>query len=258
MVLIGCADNSMVLKGRVSDYERQQAALTRQNQQLQDRATGLDRDNQELATQLAQARQQARVSEDQLTALREQLRDATSQLAQTQADKQNTEQKAQALSASLHRQGGVSISPNNSFLQTLPAIHQPEVYVRRDGDVIRVELPGNRLFEPGGSRLRPGAANLIADVANELRRNYPDQMIGIEGHTDNDPIVGGQLRNNHELSMARANAVFDVLVNSMRFRPEQLFVVGHGANHPVVSNATPEGKQRNRRVELVVYPERRG
>jgi outer membrane protein OmpA-like peptidoglycan-associated protein len=39
---------------------------------------------------------------------------------------------------------------------------------------------------------------------------------------------------------------------------DQLFVVGHGSNHPIVSNGSPEGKQRNRRVELVVYPERKG
>ncbi len=52
-------------------------------------------------------------------------------------------------------------------------------------------------------------------------------------------------------------AVYEVLTGSMRLRAEQLFVVGHGSNHPVVSNATPEGKQRNRRVELVVYPEKR-
>ena len=114
--------------------------------------------------------------------------------------------------------------------------------------MIRIELPGNQLFESGGARLRPGAANLIADVAAEIRRTYPDQIVGVEGHTDSDPVVGGQLRNNHELSIARAMAVYDVLTGSIRMRPEQLFVVGHGANHPVVSNATPEGKQRNGRL----------
>jgi flagellar motor protein MotB len=119
-------------------------------------------------------------------------------------------------------------------------------------------LPGNRLFETGSARLRPGAANLVADAAAELRRNYPDQIIGIEGYTDSDPIAGGQWRNNHELSSARAMAVFDVLVSSGRYRADQLLIVGHGPNRPVVSNATLEGKQRNRRVELVVYPEKRG
>ena len=126
-------------------------------------------------------------------------------MAQAQAEGQTSEQKAQALSASLHRQSGVSIQPNNSFLETLPVVHYQGVYVRHDGDVIRIELPGNQLFESGGARSRPGAANLIADVAAELRRTYPDQIVGVEGHTDSDPVVGGQLRNNHELSIARGD-----------------------------------------------------
>ncbi len=53
-------------------------------------------------------------------------------------------------------------------------------------------------------------------------------------------------------------AVYDVLLRSTRYQAGQLFVVGHGANHPIASNATLEGKNRNRRVELVVYPEKRG
>ena len=257
-VVAGCADNAMVLKGRVAQADQQQAALTRQNQQYQDRIAALDRDNQELAATLAQTRQQTKVMEDQLAAVRDQLRGTTLQLTQTQTEKQDVDKKAQALTASMHRQGGVSIAPNNSFLQTLPAIHSPDVHVRRDGDVIRVELPGHQLFESGSARLRATAANLIADAATEIHRAYPDQIVGIEGHTDSDPIAGGQFHTNHELAVARAMAVYDLLIASGRYRADQLFVVGHGPNHPVVSNATPDGKQRNRRVELVVYPERRG
>ena len=93
-------------------------------------------------------------------------------------------------------------------------------------------------------------------AGNELLRTYPDQVIGVEGFTDTDPVSGGQWRNNHELSVARAMAVYEVLIGGARYRPDQVFVVGHGPNHPVVSNATPEGKQRNRRIELVVYPEK--
>ena len=257
MIVAGCADNAMVLKGRLSKAEQQQTAMSRQYQQLQDRANALDRDNQETNTLLAQARQQAKVSEDQLAALRDQLRSVTSQLAQYRNDKENADKRVQALTASMQRQGGVSINPNNSFLQTLPAVNIAGVFVRRDGDVIRIELPGQTLFESGSARLRPGAINLISDVAAELARTYPDQIIGVEGHTDNDPIAGSQWRNNHELSVARAMTVYDVLVNRTRLQGNQLFVVGHGSNHPIVSNATLEGKQRNRRVELVVYPERK-
>lgn len=256
-LLAGCAENGMVLKGRLTKMEQQQQALTRQNQQLTERATALDRDNQELGTMLAQSRQQSKVFEDQLAAMREQLRGVTAQLAQAKSDKQVTESKVQAITASMQRQGGVTITPNNSLVQTLPAINISGVQVRRDGDVIRIELPGSRLFESGSAKLQPAATGMIADVAAELMRIYPDQIIGVEGHTDADTIHGGQWRNNHELSVARAMAVYDVLASQTRLQAGQLFVVGHGSNHPTVSNATAAGKERNRRIELVVYPDKK-
>jgi len=257
-VFSGCADNALVLKGQVQSLQQQQVALSRQNQEMQDRAAALDRDNQEVNAMLAQSKQRSQVLEDQLVALRDQLGTVTSQLTQTRQEKQSTESKVQALTASMQRRGGVTITPNNSLLGTMPVIGVPDVQVRRDGDVIRVELPGGKLFDSASARLKPGAAQLITSVALELLRLYPDQIIGVEGHTDSDQVLGGQYRNNHELSVARAVVVQDVLVNQARVTPAQLFVVGHGPNHPVVSNATAAGKERNRRVELVIYPEKVG
>jgi flagellar motor protein MotB len=254
---VGCAENSMVLKGKLGQAEQQQTAVARQYAQLQERAAALDRDNQEMSSLLAQAKQQVKVSEDQLAAMRDQLRSVTTQLAQARSEKESADKRVQAMNASMQRQGGVAIEANNSLLQTLPAANIPGVVVRRDGEVIRIELPGSTLFESASARLRPGAANLISDVAADIARVYPDQMIGIEGHTDNDPVMANQWRSNHDLSVSRAMTVYDVLVNRTRLQGNQLFVVGHGSNHPVVSNATPEGKQRNRRVELVIYPERK-
>jgi len=253
----GCADNAWVVKGKLSQLEQQQTAMSHQNQQLQDRVNALSRDNEDKDVLLTQAKQQTMVSEDQLRAMREQLRSTTSQLAQIRADKEGSERRVQTLTASMQRQGGITINSNNSFLQTLPAANIPGVASRRDGDVIRVELPGNTLFEPGTARLRPGAINLISDVAADIVRLYPDQIVGVEGHTDNDPVAGGQFRNNHELSVGRAMTVYDVLINRTRLQGNQLFVMGRGPINPIVSNASPEGKQRNRRVELVVYPDRK-
>lgn len=258
IVLSGCADNSMVLKGQVNQLQQQQLAASRQNQQWQGRATALDRDNQELATLLAQSRQQATVIEDQLEAVRDQLRGVTAQLAEAREGKESSDHKVEALTASMRRRGGVSITPNNSLLQTLPAVNVPDVHVGRDGDVIRVALPGEKLFESGSARLRPEAANLIVNAANEILRTYPDQIVSVEGHTDGDPITGRQWRSNHELSVGRAMAVYDVLLTRTRYQSDQLSIVGHGPNRPVASNGTLEGKKRNRRVELVVHPQKKG
>jgi chemotaxis protein MotB len=253
--LAGCAQSPLVLQGQLDKSQQQQTALARQKDELQTRASTLDKDNQDLITRLTQERQRGKVLEDQVTVLREQFTGTNAQLARFREEKKSTEQKIQALTASLQRQGGTPIVPNNSLLQTLPAINLPEVFVRRDGDVIRVELPAQRLFEPGGNRLLPGASQLIAAAAGEVFRSYPRQVIGIEGHTDADPASATPARNYHQLSVSRAAAMYDVLVTQARVQPAQLFVVGHGANHPLFSNATPAGRQRNARIELVVYPE---
>jgi flagellar motor protein MotB len=254
--LAGCASNPMVMKGQLDKSRQEQLALSRQNEELQNRATRLDRDNQDLMNQLTQAKQRTKILEDQLNVLREQLVASNSQLARLTDEKKSTEQKVQALTASLQRQTGAQITPNSSLLQTLPTIQLPDVPPpRRDGDVIRVELPAHRLFEPGSNRLRPDAAAIILTAAKEIARLYPNQIIGIEGHTDSDPPPAGMWQNNHQLSIGRALAVYDVLVAQGRFPASQFLVVGHGGNHPIFSNATPAGKQRNARVELVIYPD---
>ena len=258
IVLPGCSGNPMLLKGQVENLQQEQVALSRQAKELQGRASALDKDNQELQQTLAQSRQQNKVLADQLTMVRQQLGSVTSQLARVEEEKQATDQKAQALTASLHRRGGISISPNNSYLQSLPAINVPGVFVRRDGDVIRVELPASKLFDPGTVRFRPDAAGLVGTVATEILRAYPNQVIGVEGHTEIDPSWGPRMQSTQQFSANEASVVYDVLVSQAKVPAKQLFLVGHGGNHPVVSNATPEGRQRNRRVELVVYPEHVG
>jgi len=251
----GCAGNSMVMKGQLDKSRDEQVALSRQKEELQNRANRLDRDNQDLVNQITQSKQRTKLLEDQVAVIREQLNASNTQLARLRDEKKNTEQKVQALTASLQRQTGTAITPNNSLLQTLPAINLPDVHTRRDGDVIRVELPADRLFEPGGSRLAAGANSVILTAAAEITRTYPNQVIGIEGHTDSDPVANSQWQNNHQLSIGRAFAVYEVLVSQGRLSPAQFVVVGYGGNHPIFSNATPTGKKRNARVELVIYPE---
>jgi len=254
-LLAGCAENPLILRGQLDKSQQQQRAAAGQKDELQTRANSLDRDNQELLARLTQEQQRSKVLQDQAAVLRDQLGGTAAQLARLREEKKSNDQKVQALTASLQRQSGTTITPNNSLLQTLPVINLPDVYARRDGDVIRIELPAHRLFEPGNARLLPGSQQAITAVAAEILRTYPDQIIGVEGHTDSDPMRNSAWRNHHHLSLGQALAVYDVLITQARIPAQQVFVVGHGANHPLYSNATTPGKQRNARVELVIYPE---
>jgi len=248
----GCASNPYALQSQNQALQQQQAALAQRNQELQSRASTLDRDNQELETLLAQTRQQGKVMEDHVAALRDQLATATTQLAQVRAEKQT-----EALMASTRRRVGAQITANNSLQRNLPPLNLSGIDVRADGDVVRVELPAARLFQPGSAILQPVAGPLLDAVAAELARAYPDQRIGVEGHTDGDLVRSG-MGDNQQISVARATAVYQHLAARGVIAANRMFVVGHGANNPVVSNATAAGKARNSRVELVVYPEKVG
>jgi len=256
LAVAGCAQNPYV-QNEVSQLQQQHTQLAQRNQELQSRANTLDHDNQELEAMLAQSRQQTQRLEEHVAAIQEQLRGAATQLSQLKEERQFGEARTQAMAASTRPRPSASISANNSLQGSLPALNLPGVEVRQDGDVARIELPADRLFDPGTARMRQGAVSILDAVAAELARNYRDQFIGIEGHTDTD-VLQGQWITNHQLSSTRAMAIFDHFTARGQLRADQLFVAGHGPNHPVVSNATASGKARNRRIELVVYPERKG
>jgi len=243
-------------KQPVAAAQQQMQLIAQQSQEYQTRATSLDQDNQELESLLAQSRQKVQLLSDEISATRGQLKDTTDQLLAMRSNNTELRTKTTSLLASAQQRAGAEIRANNSLLKNLTLPDIPGVAVRQDGDVVRVEIAGDQLFMPGSPYLKDGGEQLIRSVATELRRNFPDQIIGIEGHTDNGPTHSQQFPSNHHLSSAQAIAAYNLLAQQKIISGQQLFVVGHGANHPVVSNATDSGKARNRRLELVVYPER--
>ncbi len=233
----------------------QQSALAQQTQQYQQRAATLDRDNQELESLLAQSRQQNQLLEEQVRATQTQLRDTTDRLASVQADNDQLRNRTTALTASMQTHSQAEIRANNTLLRSLSITSMPGINVRQDGDVIRIELPGDQLFNMATAQFKVGADGILRTVAADLMQNYPQQIIGIEGHADGSPITSPQFPTDQHLSVAQAMAVYDMLTRAAGMPPRQLFVVGHGGSHPIVSNATDAGRARNRRIELVIYPE---
>jgi flagellar motor protein MotB len=253
----GCGRLVFKPKEQASVPQQQQVqTLAQQNREYQSRAQTLDSDNQELESLLAQSRQQARLLNDELSATRSSLKATTDQLVALRSNHEQLRGKTTTMLASTQKRSRAEIRANNSLLKNLTVGNLPGVEVRQDGDVVRVEVPGVQLFTPGSNYLINGADPLLQNVAADLRRNFPDQIIGIEGHTDNTPTHSQQFPSNHHLSAAQALAVYNALIQQKTLPERQLFVIGHGSNHPAVSNATEAGKVRNRRIEFVIYPER--
>ena len=112
---------------------------------------------------------------------------------------------------------------------------------------IRLVLAEGVLFDSGKADLRPGALHILTTVTEQLR-TVPNPIV-IEGHTDDVPVRAGRYSSNWELSMARAYSVMRFL-ETHGVPPQRLSGSGYGEHHPIADNKTPEGRAKNRRIEV--------
>lgn len=110
------------------------------------------------------------------------------------------------------------------------------------------------LFDSGKDKIREPAKAKLGQVAEVLNTTVRELNIGIEGHTDNEPIKRSGWKSNWELSTARALSVLHYMEDNHAIDPARLAAIGYGEYKPVDSNDTREGRQHNRRVEIVILP----
>lgn len=121
--------------------------------------------------------------------------------------------------------------------------------VQRTQDMLAVTFKSDILFGVGSASLKPGAFDEISRVARVLNQ-YPQTNIAIAGHTDNT----GTAAHNQQLSEKRAANVKNALVGE-GVNPARLTAAGYGEGKPVADNGTPEGRQMNRRVTILITPQ---
>ena len=127
-----------------------------------------------------------------------------------------------------------------------------EVDVIFTAQFVQLTLKGALLFDSGSTLLKDEAKPVLDQVGLILDR-YADGTIEIEGHTDNVPMSGAKYSNNNELSSGRALSVFDYILSVTNLDPANVKHAGRGEYLPVADNSTPEGRAKNRRVEIKIY-----
>ena len=125
---------------------------------------------------------------------------------------------------------------------------------QKDGKVY-VSMENKLLFQTGSWAVGDEGKKAVILVANVLAQN-PDISILIEGHTDTDKFAGamGQIENNWDLSTKRATAIVNILSENKGVNKQNLTAAGRGEYAPISTNDTPEGKSKNRRIEIVLTP----
>ena len=122
------------------------------------------------------------------------------------------------------------------------------VSVTRSGDQIILNMPGNVTFATNSAQINSGFYEVLSSVAVVLNE-YEKTTIDIVGHTDS---VGSE-DYNQKLSEDRARSVADYLA-SQKVLPARILLAGMGETQPIASNSTPEGRAKNRRVNIQLTP----
>jgi chemotaxis protein MotB len=130
-----------------------------------------------------------------------------------------------------------------------------QISVTASKDALVITLNSAFPFAPGSAELRPDAVQGLNFIAGTLKDLPDHNLIRIEGHTDSQPPNSGQYPSNWDLSAARAGAAARIL-EAAGVDKNRLITVGYADTRPLADNATPEGRSRNRRIEIwVVDPE---
>lgn len=117
---------------------------------------------------------------------------------------------------------------------------------------VELTLKGALLYEPGSATLKQDILPTIDKVGLILQK-YSTGTVEIEGHTDNVPMASNRYASNDELSSARALSVFHYLIETTSLNPAYIKHSGRGEYAPIADNSTPEGRAKNRRVEIRIY-----
>lgn len=123
------------------------------------------------------------------------------------------------------------------------------VNITRDDRGVIISFGDSVLFDTASADIKNEAGQYLSVVASFIRRTR--NSIVIEGHTDNVPIKNGRYPSNWELSTARATSVLVYFLKEHGIDPERFSASGYGQYRPVATNTTPEGRAKNRRVDIV-------
>ncbi|WP_395634302.1 OmpA family protein [Flavobacterium sp.] len=198
--------------------------------------------NRELLAQLEAKEKTMAAEQDRLNKLRDELASSTQRLNEL-------ESMIAAKDASMKKL-------KETLSKALNAFEGKGLTVEQKNGKVYVSMENKLLFQTGSWAVGTEGRKAVVEVGKVLAQN-PDITVLIEGHTDNDKIygaIGGGVENNWDLSTKRATAIVNILGENAGIQKKNLTAAGRGEFAPLMSNDTPEGKAKNRRIEIILTP----
>lgn len=141
----------------------------------------------------------------------------------------------------------------NNLTRSLSRDDLRDVDIKVLKGVVYISLADNMLFRSGSYEISDRAMEILGKIA-KIIKDYNNYDVLVEGNTDNVPISRTNIRNNWDLSALRASSVVQVLQNRFGVDPKRLTAGGRGEFNPLTTNDTADGRERNRRTEIIITP----
>lgn len=141
----------------------------------------------------------------------------------------------------------------NNLTRSLSRDDLRDVDIKVLKGVVYISLADNMLFRSGSYEVSDRAMDILGKIA-KIVKDYNNYDVLVEGNTDNVPISRTNIRNNWDLSALRASSVVQVLQNQFDVDPKRLTAGGRGEFNPLTTNDTADGRERNRRTEIIITP----
>lgn len=178
--------------------------------------------------------------------------DATGIANMTQKQLEAEQQRLWELRRLLNRQKEAVEALRQKMANALTGFNSDELQVFIKNGKVYVSLQESLLFPSGSAVVNQKGKDALGTLAQVLNLN-PDINVVVEGHTDSVPIKG-RYEDNWALSVARATAIVRLLTDTYKVDPTRVTASGKSKFEPVDTNTTAEGRQRNRRTEIILAP----
>lgn len=202
---------------------------------------------------LEEARREASLSAQEASSCRSRVSDLEGMLA----DLRQTEAELEAaIRAKEEALAAVQSTQDELLAELEQEIADGQIRVERLQNMLRVDMVDEILFDSGEATLKPAGVEVLRRVG-EILKKAEDKQIVVQGHTDNVPIIGRlaeRFPTNWELAAARSVNVVRYLQEEGGLDPTRLSAASFSEYQPRADNETEEGRQRNRRIEIVLAP----
>lgn len=254
-LLPGCVSNKKYrsLQANYDDIQRKEQELNKRYQDAQQQLSSTNTKVKSLEDRIASERSNVEALQEALNKCLTSSNQGNVNISKLVDEINASNRYIQHLVNTKNKSDSLNLVLTNRLTRSLSREEMQDVDVQVLKGVVYISLSDNMLYKSGSYEISDQAGETLSKIA-KIIMDYRDYDVLVEGNTDNVPISKPNIRNNWDLSALRGSSVVQALQEDYGVDPKRLTAAGRGEYNTIASNATEDGKTRNRRTQIIITP----